>query len=67
MVGIMAVFVGGLVGLVVWLARLSGAQAAHIKALKKEVQAYAKSQQIRERVHAMPDDVVRRRLQEHTR
>lgn len=67
MAGVLVAFVCGLVGLAVWLARRNGQQSARLEALKKEAQDYAKSQQILERVRTMPDDVVRRRLQEHTR
>ena len=67
MAGIVATFVCALVGLAVWLARLSGQQSAHIKALKKEAQEYAKSQQIVDSVRNMSADGVRRRLQERTK
>ena len=56
-----------LVGLVVGLARQSGKQSARLQALKKEAEQYVKSQQIMERVRNLPDDVVRRRLQERTK
>lgn len=67
MQSVLLVAVGVLVGLVVWLARLSGKQDARLDALKKEAQNYAKSQQILENVHRMPAVVVRRRLQERTK
>ena len=67
MVGVYTTLVVALIGLAVWLARLSGKQSAHIESLKKEAEKYAESQQIMGRVHAMPVDVVRRRLQEYTK
>ncbi|MBO4674621.1 MAG: hypothetical protein J5601_00850 [Elusimicrobiaceae bacterium] len=67
MYGVYAVLMGILVGLAVWLARLSGKQSARLQALKKEAQQYVKSQQIVDRVRNLPADVVRRRLQERTK
>ena len=67
MAGLYTLLMGVLVGLAVWLARLSGKQSARLQALKKEAQQYVKSQQIMDRVYSMPADVVRRRLQERTK
>ena len=67
MTGVLVALACAFVGLVVWLARQNGQQAARLEALKKEAEGYAKSQQILERVCRMSNDVVRRRLQERTK
>ncbi len=67
MYGVYIALMSGLVGLAVWLARLSGKQSARLQALKKETEQYVKNQQIMDRVRNMPHDVVRRRLQERTK
>ena len=67
MQGMLLVIFCTLIGLALWLARRSAAQSARIETLKKEVEEYAKSQQIMDRVRVMPGDVVRRRLQERTK
>ena len=67
MAGVYATLLVVLIGLAVWLARQGGKQSARLQALKKEAEQYVKSQQIMDRVHNMPVDVVRRRLQERTK
>ena len=67
MCGMYIALIGGMVGLAVWLARLSGKQSARLQALKKETEQYVKSQQIMDHVRNLPNDVVRRRLQERTK
>ena len=62
MQGIFIALECALVGLALWLARQNGKHAARIKALEKELNEYAKSQQVMGRVHRMSVDTVRQRL-----
>ena len=67
MQGTLLALIGVLVGLAVWLARLSGKQSARLEALKREVKEYDTAQQLKDRVRYMPAGVVRRRLKEYTK
>jgi len=64
---ILVAVIFALVGLVVWLARMGGRASARAKALKEEVQNYAKAEKIKQRVRAMDVVDVRCRLQERTK
>ncbi len=53
---------GGLVGVIVYLARREGQKTARLDMLRKEVREVARVQDIKRRVDAMPLADVRRRL-----
>ena len=66
MLGVL-MFFGGLVGVIVYLARREGQKTARLDMLKKEVREVARVQDIKHRVDAMPLADVRRRLRRRER